>query len=96
MFEIFSCTFWFVGIIHVDFYSVFVFSPVSSSNSNSGVVRTLKAEKRQQGQLSSPEGDNASADPREVEAEKRAAWRKARCVSEDVFEKFVITPMCSR
>lgn len=56
----------------------------------SGVVRTLKAEKRLQIYNFSENNNSESSvmddqqisslDPREVEAEKRAAWRKARFV----------------
>ena len=56
------------------------------------MVRTLKAENRQQGRLPSQQDGGAPltrfdedefgspVDPRELEAQKRAAWRRARCV----------------
>ena len=67
----------------------------TSSVTGSGVVRTLKAENRQQGRLPSQDGGaplsrfdedefGSSVDPRELEAQKRAAWRKARCVMSSI------------
>lgn len=67
----------------------------TSSVTSSGVVRTLKAENRQQGRLPSQDGGaplsrfdedefGSSVDPRELEAQKRAAWRKARCVMSSI------------
>ena len=42
-------------------------------------MRTLKAENRQQPYLPSQDDrSGSSVDPREFEAQKRAAWRKAR------------------
>ncbi|XP_025089004.1 protein scribble homolog isoform X6 [Pomacea canaliculata] len=62
-----------------------------STMTGSGVVRTLKAEKRLQIYNFSENNNSESSvmddqqisslDPREVEAEKRAAWRKARMKS---------------
>ncbi|XP_076438014.1 protein scribble homolog isoform X5 [Babylonia areolata] len=54
-----------------------------NAKSDSGAVRTRKAENRlQQGHLPSQDGDlGSSVDPREWEAQKRAAWRKARMKS---------------
>jgi len=58
---------------------------LSSLNTrSSGVVRTLKAENRQQGNLPLNDGGttlSSSIDPRELEAQKRASWRKARMKS---------------
>ncbi|XP_070209398.1 protein scribble homolog isoform X4 [Littorina saxatilis] len=67
-------------------------NPRSVSDTGSGVVRTMKAENRQHGRLPSQtdraslsrtedEDLGSSVDPREVEAQKRAAWRKARMKS---------------
>ena len=84
--------------LYLFIYFLFCFSPFiaflfhdTSSVAGSGVVRTLKAENRQQGRLPSQDGGapssrfdedefGSSVDPRELEAQKRAAWRKARCV----------------
>lgn len=61
----------------------------SNINSIQGQVRTAKAEKRMQERLKhsgSPvviaDGERklSPADERTLQAEKRAAWRKARCV----------------
>lgn len=56
--------------------------------STPGVVRTAKAERRLQDRLSQgqqlpPDGEQKKMSPaeeRELQADKRAAWRKARCV----------------
>lgn len=56
--------------------------------STPGVIRTAKAERRLQERLSQeqdelPDGEQKKMSPaeeRELQAEKRAAWRKARCV----------------
>ncbi|XP_050389394.1 protein scribble homolog isoform X6 [Patella vulgata] len=63
-----------------------VFSSLGTQSENSGVFRTAKAEKRHLYQLNNDEqitfdGENRSLTDRELQAEKRAAWRKARMKS---------------
>ncbi|KAK6167500.1 hypothetical protein SNE40_021512 [Patella caerulea] len=63
-----------------------VFSSLGTRSENSGIFRTAKAEKRHLYQLNNDEqitldGENHSLSDRELQAEKRAAWRKARMKS---------------
>lgn len=86
MLHFICCSFFILCVV-----SLFHFT---SSASDNGIIRTLKAEKRQHLHTGTGDGVHSpmvdkenilTTDPREIEAEKRAAWRKARCVGNESF-----------